>query len=73
MWRFMTDGQRRALLGEFGAWSTVHNRFRQRRARPLRVGPSACPATAYGQQDVINAVNPAQPQSTEKRRPGRAR
>ncbi|CAN3985825.1 Mobile element protein [Kitasatospora purpeofusca] len=29
VWRFRTGGQWRELPSEFGAWSTVHNRFRQ--------------------------------------------
>jgi transposase len=29
IWRFKTGGQWREMPGEFGAWSTVHNRFRQ--------------------------------------------
>ncbi|MBE1589034.1 transposase [Nonomuraea angiospora] len=29
IWRFKTGGQWRELPQEFGAWSTVHNRFRQ--------------------------------------------
>ena len=29
IWRFKTDGQWREMPTEFGAWSTVHNRFRQ--------------------------------------------
>lgn len=29
MWRFRTGGQWREMPAEFGAWSTVHNRFRQ--------------------------------------------
>jgi transposase len=29
MWRFKTGGQWREMPQEFGAWSTVHNRFRQ--------------------------------------------
>lgn len=29
IWRFRTGGQWREVPGEFGAWSTVHNRFRQ--------------------------------------------
>ncbi|MGW3728297.1 IS5 family transposase [Streptomyces sp. NPDC000851] len=29
MWRFRTGGQWREMPTEFGAWSTVHNRFRQ--------------------------------------------
>ncbi len=29
MWRFRTGGQWREMPSEFGAWSTVHNRFRQ--------------------------------------------
>lgn len=31
IWRFKTGGQRREMPQEFGAWSTVHNRFRQGR------------------------------------------
>ncbi|BCL29541.1 hypothetical protein GCM10017557_44000 [Streptomyces aurantiacus] len=31
IWRFKTGGQWREMPAEFGAWSTVHNRFRQRR------------------------------------------
>jgi transposase len=29
VWRFRTGGQWREMPQEFGAWSTVHNRFRQ--------------------------------------------
>ncbi|EFC80285.1 hypothetical protein FrEUN1fDRAFT_6579 [Parafrankia sp. EUN1f] len=29
LWRFRTGGQWREMPAEFGAWSTVHNRFRQ--------------------------------------------
>ncbi len=29
MWRFKTGGQWREMPTEFGAWSTVHDRFRQ--------------------------------------------
>jgi transposase len=29
IWRFKTGGQWREMPQEFGAWSTVHNRFRQ--------------------------------------------
>ena len=29
IWRFKTGGQWREMPREFGAWSTVHNRFRQ--------------------------------------------
>ncbi len=29
IWRFRTGGQWREMPREFGAWSTVHNRFRQ--------------------------------------------
>src|SRR6266545_463557 len=29
IWRFKTGGQWREVPQEFGAWSTVHNRFRQ--------------------------------------------
>ena len=29
IWRFRTGGQWREMPQEFGAWSTVHNRFRQ--------------------------------------------
>ncbi|CAI7973585.1 transposase [Frankia sp. Hr75.2] len=29
MWRFRTGGQWREMPAEFGAWPTVHNRFRQ--------------------------------------------
>ncbi|MGW4610268.1 transposase [Streptomyces sp. NPDC004532] len=29
VWRFKTGGQWREMPQEFGAWSTVHNRFRQ--------------------------------------------
>ncbi len=29
LWRFRTGGQWREMPREFGAWSTVHNRFRQ--------------------------------------------
>ncbi|BAU88283.1 IS1647-like transposase [Streptomyces laurentii] len=29
IWRFKTGGQWREMPTEFGAWSTVHNRFRQ--------------------------------------------
>jgi transposase len=29
IWRFRTGGQWREMPKEFGAWSTVHNRFRQ--------------------------------------------
>ncbi|GAB7030327.1 hypothetical protein JCM4914_49240 [Streptomyces platensis subsp. malvinus] len=29
IWRFKTGGQWREMPAEFGAWSTVHNRFRQ--------------------------------------------
>lgn len=29
VWRFKTDGQWREMPQDFGAWSTVHNRFRQ--------------------------------------------
>jgi transposase len=29
IWRFRTGGQWREMPAEFGAWSTVHNRFRQ--------------------------------------------
>ncbi|MCK9921338.1 transposase, partial [Frankia sp. AgPm24] len=29
IWRFRTGGQWREMPVEFGAWSTVHNRFRQ--------------------------------------------
>lgn len=29
IWRFKTAGQWREMPQEFGAWSTVHNRFRQ--------------------------------------------
>jgi transposase len=29
IWRFETGGQWREMPTEFGAWSTVHNRFRQ--------------------------------------------
>jgi transposase len=29
VWRFRTGGQWREIPQEFGAWSTVHNRFRQ--------------------------------------------
>jgi transposase len=29
VWRFRTGGQWREMPKEFGAWSTVHNRFRQ--------------------------------------------
>ena len=29
IWRFKTGGQWREMPKEFGAWSTVHNRFRQ--------------------------------------------
>ncbi|MBL1102711.1 transposase [Streptomyces sp. 205] len=29
MWRFRTGGQWREIPQEFGAWPTVHNRFRQ--------------------------------------------
>jgi transposase len=29
IWRFRTGGQWREMPEEFGAWSTVHNRFRQ--------------------------------------------
>ncbi|GAA4885573.1 hypothetical protein GCM10023235_78320 [Kitasatospora terrestris] len=29
IWRFRTGGQWREMPSEFGAWSTVHNRFRQ--------------------------------------------
>jgi transposase len=29
IWRFKTGGQWRKMPTEFGAWSTVHNRFRQ--------------------------------------------
>lgn len=29
IWRFKTGGQRPEMPQEFGAWSTVHNRFRQ--------------------------------------------
>ncbi|GLW55148.1 hypothetical protein Kpho01_31590 [Kitasatospora phosalacinea] len=29
IWRFRTGGQWREVPGGFGAWSTVHNRFRQ--------------------------------------------
>ena len=29
IWRFRTGGQWREMPGEFGVWSTVHNRFRQ--------------------------------------------
>ncbi|ROR38163.1 putative transposase of IS4/5 family DUF4096 [Kitasatospora cineracea] len=29
IWRFRTGSQWREMPGEFGAWSTVHNRFRQ--------------------------------------------
>lgn len=29
IWRFRTGGQWREMPTEFGAWSTVHNRFRQ--------------------------------------------
>jgi transposase len=29
IWRFKTGGQWREMPEEFGAWSTVHNRFRQ--------------------------------------------
>lgn len=29
IWRFKTGGQRREMPQEFGAWSTVSNRFRQ--------------------------------------------
>ncbi|GAA4833204.1 hypothetical protein GCM10023235_77200 [Kitasatospora terrestris] len=29
IWRFRTGGQWREVPSEFGAWSTVHNRFRQ--------------------------------------------
>jgi transposase len=29
IWRFRTGGQWREMPGEFGAWSTVHNHFRQ--------------------------------------------
>jgi len=29
IWRFRTGGQWREMPAQFGAWSTVHNRFRQ--------------------------------------------
>ncbi|TFV34040.1 transposase [Streptomyces sp. T1317-0309] len=29
VWRFKTGGQWREMPQDFGAWSTVHNRFRQ--------------------------------------------
>ena len=29
IWRFKTGGQWREMPTEFGAWSTVHNRFRR--------------------------------------------
>ncbi|WP_190191134.1 transposase, partial [Streptomyces minutiscleroticus] len=29
IWRFKTGGQWREMPAEFGAWPTVHNRFRQ--------------------------------------------
>lgn len=29
IWRFKTGGQWREMPAKFGAWSTVHNRFRQ--------------------------------------------
>ncbi len=29
LWRFRTGGQWREMPAQFGAWSTVHNRFRQ--------------------------------------------
>jgi transposase len=29
LWRFKTGGQWREMPAEFGAWPTVHNRFRQ--------------------------------------------
>jgi transposase len=29
LWRFRTGGQWREMPADFGAWSTVHNRFRQ--------------------------------------------
>ncbi|MUT94200.1 transposase [Streptomyces sp. Z38] len=29
IWRFKTGGQWREMPAEFGAWATVHNRFRQ--------------------------------------------
>ncbi|MFD5433483.1 transposase [Kitasatospora sp. NPDC127067] len=29
IWHFKTGSQWREMPGEFGAWSTVHNRFRQ--------------------------------------------
>ncbi|KJY36728.1 transposase [Streptomyces sp. NRRL S-495] len=29
IWRFSTGGQWREMPGQFGAWPTVHNRFRQ--------------------------------------------
>ncbi|MFI7042784.1 transposase, partial [Microbispora rosea] len=40
IWRFRTGGQWREMPGEFGAWPTVHNRFRQcRDAGVFEVAP----------------------------------
>ena len=38
IWRFRTGGQWREMPQEFGAWSTVSNRFRQWR-EPIRGSP----------------------------------